>query len=128
MANLEAQKPTVIYTRCMRTGCGRKLRAAKSCARGFGPVCWARLQRAIVVLETSGNKVAIKAAQVLRDGALVPLPHTDRSGVWSCAAASLEFLGRIYHLTRDHCTCSAGQRRIPFLCNHRVALAVLLDF
>lgn len=126
MLALEAPKP--IFRFCMRTGCGRKLTAHRSCTRGFGPVCWARLQRAIRVLEESGNKVAIKAAQVLRDGALVPMAHTAHTGVWACAAASLDALGRIYHLTVDHCSCRAGQRRIPVLCNHRVALTVLTTF
>jgi hypothetical protein len=126
MLALEAPKP--IFRFCMRTGCGRKLTARRSCERGFGPICFARLQRAIRVLEDSGNKVAMKAAQVLRDGALVPMPHYRRTGVWSCAAATLELLGRVYHLTIDHCTCPAGQRRIPVMCNHRVALTVLTTF
>lgn len=127
MLALEAQKPTVTYRHCVRPSCGRKLTAKVSCERGFGPKCWARVMRACVVLESSGNKVAGKAAQVLRDCALQPMGHTARSGVWSCAAASLDTIDRIYHCTVDHCTCRAGQRRIPYLCNHRVALAVLVE-
>lgn len=113
----------VSYRHCMRAKCGRELHAEASCRRGYGPKCWARLLRAIRILEASGNRVAGKAAQVLRDRALVPMPHTARTGVWACAAASRT---EPYHLTVDHCSCPAGAKRIPILCNHRVALQILV--
>jgi hypothetical protein len=112
------------YAHCLRGKCGRALHAHESRTRGYGPRCWSRLLRAIRILEESGKGVAGKAAQVLRDRALVPMAHTARTGVWACAAATIP--GRVYHLTVDHCSCAAGQRRIPILCNHRVALQILV--
>jgi hypothetical protein len=113
---------TITWHHCIRPCCGRKLTAKASQERGYGPKCWSRLLKAIRVLEASGNKVAIKAADVLRDRALIPMTHTAKTGVWACAGAS----GNIWHCTVDFCTCWAGRKTIPVMCNHRTALAVLV--
>lgn len=110
------------FRHCLRPGCGRELHAEASLRRGYGPRCWARLLRAIRILEASGNRVASGAAEILRDAALAPMLHVRITGVWACVSATGH---RIYHLTTEHCSCPAGQRRIPLLCKHRVALTVL---
>lgn len=103
--------------RCLRPGCGRRLTARASVLRGYGPRCWARIRRAAVAAEDSGNPVAAKAATLLRDAALVPSRHP---GVWLCPSQDGT---RTYRCSTKGCSCPAGVH--CRFCAHRFAAYVL---
>jgi hypothetical protein len=104
--------------RCLRPGCGRRLTARSSVLRGYGPRCWARIRRAAVAAEDSGNAVAAKAATLLRDAALVP--SGTHPGIWLCPSQDGS---RLYRVSTKGCSCTAGVHCV--FCSHRFAAYVL---
>lgn len=99
--------------------CGRKLHGNRSRRLGRGPGCDARVMRAVRVLAASPNASARKAAQLIEDGAIVPIAsHGGR--VFRCVSSDGL---RTYLTSVDGCNCSAGLHE--HLCYHRVAATVL---
>lgn len=104
--------------RCARPGCGRALTSPKSVERGFGPTCWARIQRSARNTRFSPT-VQSKADELTGIGIrvdgreLLLFPSSDGTDT--------------YRTTPNACTCKAGllQRRnkagIRFGCSHQMA-------
>lgn len=105
-------------TRCL--SCRRRLRSARSVARGRGPRCWAKVlasAAAELAGEYSGDQLG-KARELLELGAVIP---TRRRHVFRVVSSS----GTHPYVTAiQACTCPAGLhgRR----CYHRAAVTILL--
>jgi hypothetical protein len=85
---------------CLR--CRLWLRSARSAGKPYGPRCARRVTTAARVLEASGLPVAVRAAEALRDGALVPVRHRD---VFRTVSSD----GQRTYLTHPNgCNCQAG--------------------
>lgn len=99
------------------TRCGRSLTGSGP----YGAKCWHRLAGPVAALERSGNPAAAKAAQLLRDGALVRLRgHGGR--VW----ATLSSDGKRTYLTApEACNCKSGL--FAKLCHHSVAVTIMRE-
>lgn len=108
--------------------CGRRIWAKASVARGYGGRCWWRVRAAARALEASRLPVAVKAAEVLTDGAAYP-SRTHPGTVWLVAGSAGY---NAYRTARESCSCEAGRRYpVPLggrgTCAHRVAVAVLAE-
>jgi hypothetical protein len=106
--------------RCLRPGCGRVLKSAKSVALGYGPKCAAKI-RAAALEEARRDFTAeqqAKANELIRDGGLVP---TARPGVFRAVSSKGD---TAYLAHACGCNCPAGLRaKRP--CYHQLAARVL---
>lgn len=99
------------------TACGRALTGVRAVRRGYGWRCYAKVLRAVRVLEASRNAAAARAAEALLQGAYVRHPHR---AVWYVVSSD----GATRYLTHPNgCTCPAGLH--ARLCYHRAGAAVL---
>ena len=113
----KARIDPAVEVHCSR--CGRKLTGERSRRLGRGPVCHARIMRAVRTLAESPNASARKAAQLIEDDGIVPIAsHGGR--VFRCVSSDGQ---RTYLTSVDGCNCSAGLHES--LCYHRVAATVL---
>ena len=119
MRNELSQTPST-ETRCLRPGCGRTLRSAKSVAAGYGPVC-ARKIREAALTEARADFSASQQAdadQLIRDGGIVP---TNRDGVFRSVSSK----GDATYLTHSQvCSCAAGLKGRR--CYHLLAARILV--
>ena len=109
--------------RCLRPGCGRVLRSAKSVAAGYGPVCLRKIREAAIAearADFSADQQA-KADELIRDGGLVPVGATVRNGSLYRAVSSKG--DESYLCTAAGCSCKAGVRGRR--CYHLLAARVL---
>lgn len=101
-------------------GCGRKLTAATSIARGRGPVCRAKVRRAATNAESDVKaEQHAKAVELIEDGGIVPV---SRPGVYAASSSD----GSTIYLAdaaAGTCTCKAGER--GRLCYHLHAARIL---
>lgn len=106
--------------RCLRPGCGRVLRSAKSVAAGYGPKCAAKIRAAAIAeirADFSADQQA-KADELIRDGGLVP---TNREGVFRSVSSK----GDATYLTHSAaCNCHAGLKGRR--CYHLLAARILV--
>jgi hypothetical protein len=107
-------------TRCLRPGCGRVLKSAKSVALGYGPKCAAKIRQAALA-EARADFTAeqqAKADELIRDGGLVP---TARPGVFRAVSSKGD---TAYLAHACACNCPGGLRaKRP--CYHQLAARVL---
>ena len=105
--------------RCLRPGCGRVLRSAKSIALGYGPVCAAKIRKAAIDVARADftPEQAAKADELIRDGGMVPHPH---AGVFTAVSSKGD---AIYLAHPAACTCPAGIKGRR--CYHLLAARVL---
>lgn len=117
MSNATATSAT--EHRCLRPGCGRVLKSAKSIAAGYGPTCRRKIREAALTearADFSADQQA-KADELIRDGGLVP---TNREGVYRAVSSD----GTTNYLVHAAvCTCKAGLRGKR--CYHLLAVRVL---
>jgi len=109
------------HEHCLRSGCGRKLTAAASRLRGYGPVCWRRIRdaaQATAAPRAKPDQLA-KAQQLVAGGGIRPL---SPSGVFA-AKASDGITIYLTDLTYQTCPCKAGQR--GRYCYHLAAAEIL---
>jgi len=109
---------TQTTTKCI---CGRTLRAAKSVERGYGPRCYAKIQKAAKVVDLAAykaNQVA-KAAELIELRAIVRTSATVFAAVSSDGTATYET-----NTAAQSCTCKAGQRGLR--CYHLAAAQILI--
>jgi hypothetical protein len=108
---------TQTTTKCI---CGRTLRAAKSVARGYGPRCYAKIQKAAKVVDLA----AYKAAQIAKAAELIELRAIVRTAPATFAAVSSDG-SQTYTVNpaAQSCTCKAGERGIR--CYHVAAAQIL---
>ena len=100
---------------CLR--CHRVLRSVRSAGKPYGPRCTVRVAAAARVLDGSRLLVAVRAAEALRDGALVPLRHR-----YVFRAVSSD--GRRTYLCHPNgCNCTGGL--YDKTCYHTIAAAIL---
>ena len=94
--------------RCLRPGCGRVLKSAKSVAAGYGPVCARKIREAALAEAREGFTEAqqAKAEELIRDGGLVPVRATARNGNLFRAVSSKG--DATYLVTAHGCGCRAG--------------------
>lgn len=89
--------------RCLRPGCGRKLRSAKSVAAGYGPVCLRKIRAAQLAEAREGFTPAQcdKADDLIRDGGAVEVAP----GLYEMATG-----GELGTCACDghSCSCAAG--------------------
>jgi hypothetical protein len=104
--------------RCLRPGCGRVLKSAKSVALGYGPVCAAKI-RAAALAEARADftaEQADKAAELIRDGGIV----TEGPGLYAAVSSK----GTDTYATDGHsCTCPSGAK--DRRCYHTLAARIL---
>lgn len=104
--------------RCLRPGCGRVLRSAKSVTAGYGPTCLRKIREAAIAEAKAGFSEAQQesAGQLIRDGGIVA---QDRH---LYVAVSSEG-DKAYSVEAHSCTCHAGAsgRR----CYHQLAARIL---
>jgi hypothetical protein len=106
--------------RCLRPGCGRVLRSAKSVALGYGPKCAAKIRAAALEAARADftAEQQAKADELIRDGGLVP---TARPGVFRAVSSKGD---AAYLVHPAACNCAAGLRaRRP--CYHSLAARIL---
>lgn len=112
------------HSHCLRSGCGRRLTAAASKRRGYGPVCWRRIcdaaGQAPVPAKAKPEQLA-KARALIADGGIRPL---SRDGVFA-ATSSDGTAVYVTDVTYETCTCKAGQR--GRYCYHLTAAQILTD-
>lgn len=91
--------------RCLRPGCGRVLRSAKSVALGYGPKCAAKIRKAALA-EARADFTAeqqAKADELIRDGGIVVLAP----GLYEAVSSK----GDATYATDGHsCSCPAGAK------------------
>lgn len=111
------------HEHCLRSGCGRKLTAAASRQRGYGPVCWRRIQSAAAGTAPSQTRAKpeqhAKALELIASGGIRPL---SRDGVFAAKSSD----GTAVYVTDaiyQTCTCKAGQR--GRYCYHLAAAEIL---
>lgn len=105
--------------RCLRPGCGRVLRSAKSVAAGYGPVCARKIRAAVAEARADFTpEQQAKADELIRDGGLVP---TNREGVYRAVSSK----GDVTYLVHAAvCTCPGGLRaKRP--CYHQLAARIV---
>jgi hypothetical protein len=106
--------------RCLRPGCGRVLKAAKSVALGYGPRCATKI-RAAALAEARADFTAdqqAKANELIRDGGIVPTP---RDGVFQAVSSKGD---ETYLVHAAACNCPGGLRaKRP--CYHTLAARIL---
>jgi len=95
---------SVTYAHCLR--CGRKLRAAASITRGYGPGCRARILAAAKLTALAGftaDQIS-KARELIEDGGVARI----RRGIYRMASSD----GTRTYLTAatGQCNCPAGLR------------------
>lgn len=109
---------TQTATKCI---CGRTLRAAKSVKLGYGPRCYAKIQKAAKVAPFKPAQVA-KAQELIADGGIVAIRGRRVFRVVSTK-------GDATYLTAPQaCTCAAGlksERADQRVCFHRIAASIL---
>jgi hypothetical protein len=108
---------TQTTTKCI---CGRTLRAAKSVKLGYGPRCYAKIQKAAKVVDLAAykaNQVA-KAAELIELKAIVRTAPATYVAVSSNGADTYET-----NTAAQTCTCKAGERGIR--CYHLAAAQIL---
>jgi Family of unknown function (DUF6011) len=106
--------------RCLRPGCGRRLTAVASIARGYGRHCAAKIRKAAAEAVAADFKPEqfAKALELISDGGLVAHPH---AGVYRAVSSR----GDVTYLTSPHgCNCPAGLRSRS-ACYHQAAARVL---
>lgn len=112
------------HEHCLRSGCGRKLTAAASKLRGYGPVCWRRIR------DAAGHAPAparAKADQEARARALIAvggIRPLSRDGLFAVTSSD----GTAVYLTDlrfQTCPCKAGQR--GRYCYHLTAAQILTE-
>jgi hypothetical protein len=109
MAQTGTPSPTT--TRC--AGCGRKLTATASVARGLGPTCNRRIKAAVAALALHTKPAQIsKAAELIRTGAIVRI-ETDVYSVVSSDGIT------VYYVDHGVCGCPAGMHGRE--CKHLIA-------
>lgn len=104
-------------THCLR--CGRQLRSPRSIAANYGPGCAAKIRAAAI--EEARRDFTVdqqaKAAELIRDGGMVPHPH---AGVFTAVSSK----GDATYLAHPAaCTCPAGIKGRR--CYHLLAARVL---
>lgn len=106
---------TTKHTRCLR--CRRPLRNPSP--DGYGPKCRARVRRASKAPGLTAYKPHLveKAAELLEEGAVVPLRETSKNRVFLVVS---DDGSSIYRTARAACNCPAGLRA-----EHRIAVHVL---
>ena len=111
---------TAEQVRCLRPGCGRVLKSAKSVALGYGPKCAAKIRKAQLDearAEFTDDQQA-KADELIRDGGIVAHPH---KGVFMAVSSKGD---ATYLCHAKGCVCPAGLKsRKP--CYHQLAARVL---
>jgi Family of unknown function (DUF6011) len=116
----ELSQTTCGTVRCLRPGCGRVLKSAKSVALGYGPKCAAKI-RAAAIEEARRDFTAEqqdKAAELIRDGGIVPSP---REGVFQAVSGKGD---ATYLVHAAACNCPGGLRaKRP--CYHSLAARIL---
>jgi hypothetical protein len=114
----ELPQTTCDTHRCLRPGCGRVLKSAKSIALGYGPVCAAKI-RAAAIEEARRDftpEQAAKADELIRDGGIV----AQAAGLFEAVSSK----GTDTYATDGHsCTCPAGAK--DRRCYHLLAARVL---
>lgn len=107
-------------TRCLRPGCGRVLRSAKSVAAGYGPRCAAKIRKAALDAARAGftPDQQAKADELIRDGGLVPVRMTARNGMLFRAVSSRG--DETYLCCANGCACRARRS-----CYHQLGATVL---
>jgi hypothetical protein len=108
--------------RCLRPGCGRRLTAPASIARGYGRHCAAKIRKAAadaVAADFKPEQFA-KALELISDGGLVAHPH---AGVYKAVSSR----GDAIYLTSPHaCNCPHGLRGSGrSACFHQAAARVM---
>jgi hypothetical protein len=100
--------------------CGRALRAAKSVKLGYGPRCYAKIQKAAKVVDLAAykaNQIA-KATELIELKAIVRTAPATFTAVSSDGTATYET-----NVAAQSCTCKAGERGIR--CYHLAAAQIL---
>ncbi|GHH57914.1 DUF6011 domain-containing protein [Lentzea cavernae] len=105
---------TQTTTKCI---CGRTLRAAKSVARGYGPRCFAKIQKAAKVAPFKPAAIE-KAQELIADGGILPIRGRRVFRVVSSDGAAT------YLAAPQACNCAAGLKS-KHACYHRVAATLL---
>lgn len=106
--------------RCLRPGCGRVLRSAKSVAAGYGPKCAAKIRAAALDAARADftPEQAARADELVRDGGLVP---ANRAGIFLAVSSKGDATYRVHACG---CNCPAGLKaNRP--CYHQLAARVL---
>lgn len=116
----ELPKVTCETARCLRPGCGRVLRSAKSIALGYGPVCAAKIRKAAIAEARKDftDEQQAKAVELIKDGGIVPTPRT---GVFQAVSSKGD---ETYLVHAAACNCPGGLRaKRP--CYHTLAARIL---
>jgi hypothetical protein len=115
--NPESQPAT--RSHCAR--CGRRLKSARSIARGYGTTCAARISAATRVIDvTAWQPTQVDSARELIEDAAIVAVNTRRSIFRSVASRG----DAQYLTTPAGCNCPAGLRGRQ--CYHRAAVSILL--
>jgi hypothetical protein len=104
--------------RCLRPGCGRILRSAKSVALGYGPKCAAKIRAAAIeeARRDFTDEQQAKATELIRDGGIV----AQAAGLYEAVSSK----GTETYATDGHsCTCPAGAK--DRRCYHELAARIL---
>ena len=112
------ETPASHTARCLRPGCGRKLRAASSIAAGYGRVC-ARKIRAAAIAEAKADftaKQVAKADELIRDGGIIQ----QAPGLYVVVSGDGD---RTYATDGHSCTCDAGAHDVR--CYHLLGARIL---
>lgn len=108
---------TTTPAQTVRCVCGRKLTAARSIARGVGPVCAKKIAaKAEITMAKHKPEQVSKAVELIGDGAIV------RISAGTFAVVSSNGVDR-YTATSITCTCPAGT--YGRTCYHRVAAELI---
>lgn len=112
------------HANCLRSGCGRRLTAAASRRRGYGPVCWRRVRDAAAQAPAPTRakpEQQAKARALIAEGGIRPL---SRDGLFAATSSD----GTAVYLTDlrfQKCPCKAGQYGL--YCYHLTAAQILTD-
>ena len=107
--------------RCLNPACRRVLRAPRSRAAGYGPVCMRRIREAAERQVLAGIKPeqADKVRQLIADKGIIP---AGRPGFYRAVSDDGE---RVHITCARGCACKAGKRRKLTVCYHVLAARVL---
>ncbi|ADP78361.1 DUF6011 domain-containing protein [Pseudofrankia inefficax] len=99
-------------------GCGRRITAAASVARGYGEGCWRRARRRAALLAGSfSDRQVEQAVEAVEDGAIVPA-ETPRA--WLVVSSKGD---EVYQTDGAACDCPAGQS--GRICWHLASVALV---
>jgi hypothetical protein len=112
------------HSHCLRSGCGRKLTAAASRSRGYGPVCWRRIRDAAAQAPAPARA---KPGQEARARALIAAGGIRPLSIDGLFAATSSDGTAVYltDLRFQACPCKAGQ--LGRYCYHLTAAQILTD-